>query len=82
LDVDTSLWFTDPDTTDTLTYSCTYSDGTNRQNWIGYSTTNGLMKSNMIEYVPSEYMNLKITATDPYGGSYSYYKTMTVDTQP
>jgi hypothetical protein len=78
VDVDTSTWFSDPDG-NTLTYSCTYSDGTDRRNWIGYSTTNGLLKSNMDETVPSEYMNLKITATDPYEGSYSYYKTMLVD---
>ena len=40
------------------------------------------MKSNMNIYVPSEYMNLKITATDAYGGSYSYYKDMLVDSAP
>jgi hypothetical protein len=49
---------------------------------MGYSTTNGLLKSNMVISVPSGYMNLKITATDEYEGSYSFYKTMLVDSAP
>ena len=61
----------------------TMSDGiTGRPDWIGYSTKNGMMRSNLLEEVDSGYYNFKITATDPYGGSYSYYKSMLVDTTP
>lgn len=30
----------------------------------------------------SEYMNLKFTASDNYYGSYSYYKTILIDSPP
>lgn len=43
LEVDTSAWFSDADG-DTLTYQCTYSDGTDRPGWIGYDTSSGLLR--------------------------------------
>lgn len=81
ISVDTSLWFTEPQS-ETLTYSCTNSDGSDRPGWIGYNIADGLLRSNLIEPVPSGLLNLKITATDPYEGSYSYYRQMLVDSPP
>jgi hypothetical protein len=58
------------------------SDSTDRPSWIGYDTSSGLMRSNLIEPCPSGYYNFKFTATDAMGGSYSFYKTMLVDSAP
>lgn len=71
--ISTSTWFTDADS-DTLTYSLTYSDDTDRPNWMGYDITSGVFRGYPMIRDSSEYMNLKFTAYDTHSGEYSYYK--------
>eukprot|EP00347_Sterkiella_histriomuscorum_P021608 403333387 len=81
LEILTAAWFTDKDS-DTLTYQCTYSDGTERKKWIGYDINTGILRGYPMVSDASEYMNLKFTAYDTKSGSYSYYKTLLVNVQP
>jgi hypothetical protein len=58
-----STWFTDADS-DKLSYLVTYSDGTPLPSWFYFNKITGeLGVINYVE-VPSEYMNIKITAYD------------------
>ena len=82
LNVFTGTWFTEPDAADTLTYQCTYSDGTERPKWIGYDIYTGELRGYPMISDSSEYMNLRFTAYDQNDGEYSYYKTLLVNIRP
>ena len=65
-----------------MTYACTYSDGTIRPGWIGYDIVSGELKGLPKVSDASELINLKISAFDTKEGSYSYYKTLLLNTAP
>lgn len=58
LDVDTSTWFTELDTGDSLRYTLTYSDSTTRPNWLGFDLTTGILRGFPSADYPSELLNL------------------------
>jgi hypothetical protein len=68
LDIDTSEWFTDPDASDTLSYTLTNSDSSTRPNWLGYDTTTGILRGFPSSTTSSEFLNLRFTAIDDYDG--------------
>jgi len=77
----TGTWFTDADG-DTLTYELTMSDGRRRPNWIGYSPVSGEMRGSPAVADASSLLNLKFTAYDTKEGSYSFYKSILINTTP
>lgn len=81
LNIFTATWFTDPDS-DTLTYSLTMSDSSDRPQWIGYDKGTGELRGYPMISDASRYMNLRFTAYDTKDGSYSYYKTLLVNVLP
>jgi hypothetical protein len=82
LEVDTSEWFEEDDTDDTLTYELTYSDGTTRPNWMGYNINTGILRGYPDITDASELMNLRFTAYDENDGTFSFYKTLLVNVEP
>jgi hypothetical protein len=82
LDYDTSVWFKEIDTGDSVTYSCTYSDGTPRPGWIGYDTLTGKMRGWPAYSTTREQINLKFMATDTRGGVQTYYKNLDISALP
>lgn len=67
---------------DYLTFDVSYSDGTERPKWLGISYTDGILYGLAdIDYA-SELVNLKITCTDQFDGSYSYYRSVLVNAHP
>eukprot|EP00352_Strombidinopsis_acuminata_P002123 CAMPEP_0176399976 /NCGR_PEP_ID=MMETSP0126-20121128/47191_1 /TAXON_ID=141414 ORGANISM="Strombidinopsis acuminatum, Strain SPMC142" /NCGR_SAMPLE_ID=MMETSP0126 /ASSEMBLY_ACC=CAM_ASM_000229 /LENGTH=213 /DNA_ID=CAMNT_0017775881 /DNA_START=3872 /DNA_END=4513 /DNA_ORIENTATION=+ len=67
---------------DYLIFDISYSDGRDRPNWLGIGYYDGLIYGLAdIDYA-SELVNLKITCTDQFGGSYSYFRSVLVNAHP
>ncbi|CDW71340.1 ig family protein [Stylonychia lemnae] len=81
INIFSATWFTDPDL-DTLTYSLTMSDSTDRPLWIGFDKGTGELRGYPMVSDASRLMNLKFTAFDTKDGSYSFYKTLLVNVKP
>mmetsp|Transcript_34012 Transcript_34012/g.33168 ORF Transcript_34012/g.33168 Transcript_34012/m.33168 type:complete len:275 (-) Transcript_34012:837-1661(-) len=81
LEVDTSLWFDEPQG-ETMTYELTYSDALDRRSWMAFNIHTGVLRANVMQETPSEYMHIRVSATDSFEGSYAHYKTLLVDTRP
>ena len=61
--------FADVDVSDNLSYSATLSDGQPLPTWLSFNAATQTFSGTPIH--PGEYLNLKVVAADPYGGSAS-----------